>query len=60
MGKVIEFLHVPRVANTHPHGEHFKGTNRDCDHERLTFTKKLVECRSCGHQWKDYGTGGKR
>jgi hypothetical protein len=55
MGKVIEFLNVPTV----PGGNHAR-EERACEHTKLTFTKNLVECRSCGRQWKDYGTGGKQ
>jgi hypothetical protein len=28
-----------------------------CEHLRLLFKDKTVECRSCGREWKDMGTG---
>ena len=59
MGKVIDFLQVPEAPGSHPHGEKVRAGG-GCKHERLTFKDKIVECRSCGRQWKDYGTGGRK
>lgn len=53
-----EFLQVPEHCSE-PHGTH--GVPADCNHTKLTFKdNKTVECRSCGRQWKDYGTGGRK
>ena len=69
MGRVIEFLAMPTHCSR-PHQMRNAGelvynaedelVQPDCEHERLTSTKGTVECRACGRQWKDCGTGGKQ
>ena len=71
LGKVIEFLAVPTHCSR-PHGDsgmrcsdgkYYEEVHPEsfvCPHERLTFDLNDVTCRSCGKQWKDYGTGGSK
>lgn len=59
MAKVIEFLAMPTHCSRPDsplRRDSFYGMP-ECDHQRLIFKDKTVECRSCGREWKDMGTG---
>lgn len=51
MSKVISFDEVPLPTQQDaPRSQR----QNNCNHRRLTFDGKQVECRSCGKQWNDY------
>lgn len=50
MAKVISFDEVPHKAL----GKLFAVIGNNCNHRRLMFDGKSVECRTCGKVWKDY------
>jgi hypothetical protein len=64
--RLVEFLAMPTHCSR-PHqmrdgdelvyNDEDELISPDCEHLRLTFADKTVECRSCGRTWKDMGTG---
>lgn len=68
MPKLTEFLAMPTHCSRPSGASGMRDRGRgphdresfDCEHERLQIEKDLVKCWSCGRQWKDCGTGGKK